>query len=315
MWWISQAHAENFMPPVVTEIGQRVNNLYSFLILISFIACAILIGGMIYFVMKYKRRTEGQKSAYITHNTTLEFVWSFIPLVLFMVVFAWGWMIFHDMRAMPANAREVQVVGFQWGWEFYYKSGKKTLNEVVVPVGVPVKLVMTSRDVLHSFFIPSFRIKQDVIPGRYTTLWFQADKLGDFHVFCTEYCGAAHSAMLATLKVVTLEEYEAWLSQGNVQLSMAELGQQVYTGKGCAACHSVDGKVLIGPSFKGIFGKEELMDSGEKLVVDENYLRESILNPNAKNVKGFPKGAMPTFQGQLSENELAAVIQFIKELK
>ncbi|MGE0632144.1 MAG: cytochrome c oxidase subunit II [Pseudobdellovibrionaceae bacterium] len=303
------------MPPAVTDVAQRVDNLYSFLVIISFIACAILIGGMIYFVFKYKRRGDNDKTAYITHNTTLEFLWSFIPLVLFLAMFAWGWILYHDMRSMPENAREVQVVGYRWGWDFYHKSGKKTSKEVKVPAGVPVKLVMTSTDVLHSFFVPSFRIKQDLVPGRYTTLWFQADKLGEYQVFCTEYCGSAHSAMLATMKVVPLAEYEEWLATEEVILTGAKLGQKLFNDKGCVACHSLDGSPKVGPTFKGVFGHEVELDNGTKVVADENYLRRSIMEATSETVKGFPKGAMPSFQGQISEEELSGLIQFIKELK
>lgn len=306
---------ETFMPPAVTDISRQYDNLYAFLLWASLIACIILIGGMIFFVVKYKRKTGTDKTPYISHNTFLEFLWSFIPLVTFLGMFAWGWYVYHQMRQMPDNATEVHVFGQQWSWQFVYKSGKTSTNEFYVPVNTNVKLIMTSKDVVHSFFIPSMRIKQDVIPGTYTALWFNSEKLGDFQIFCTEYCGSAHSAMLAKMKVVSQADYEKWLQENEEGMTLAQKGQKYSNDKGCVACHSTDGSVKVGPSWKGIFGKEHEMDDGSKVVVDENYLRESILNPNAKVVKGFPKGVMPTFQGQLTEDQLNALVEFIKGLK
>jgi cytochrome c oxidase subunit 2 len=217
------------------------------------------------------------------------------------------------MRNPPADAKEVHVYGQQWLWQFEYKNGKVLNNEMVVPVGTPVKLIMTSKDVLHSFYVPSFRIKQDVIPGRYTMLWFQAEKLGEFHVFCTEYCGLDHSKMLATLKVVPVDEYEKWLGTDDT-LALSP-GARLYQKYGCEGCHSLDGSRKTGPSFKGLFGRTTTFDDGTSLQADENYIRESLVNPTAKTVKTFPKGAMPSFQGQLSEEDLTAIIEFIKSQK
>lgn len=304
----------SFMPTQATDIAQQVDSLYSFLLWTSGIACAMIIGGMAYFAIKYKRKTNNDKTAYISHNTLAEFLWSFIPLVIFLAVFGWGWHIFHQMRNFPENALEIHVNGKQWAWDFTYKSGKKSGNEFYVPVNTPVKLIMTSEDVIHSFYIPSMRIKTDVVPGRYTAQWFNAEKLGDYHVFCTEYCGAAHSAMAATLHVVSQEDYEKWLQENEEGLTLAQKGKKYYNDKGCAACHSIDGSVRVGPTWKGLFGKDEVWEEGHG-IADENYLRESILNPNAKIVKGYPKGVMPPYQGQLSENDVTALIEYIKELK
>jgi cytochrome c oxidase subunit 2 len=310
----AQASGQSFMPPVVSDIGGQINNLYSFLLWTSFIGCAILIGGMIFFVLKYRRKTATDKVPYISHNTFLEFLWSFIPLVLFLAVFVWGWVIYHQMRKMPENALEVHVVGRQWAWEFIYKSGKVS-QELYVPVNTPVKLIMTSKDVLHSFYIPTLRIKQDVVPGTYSALTFNAQKLGNFHVFCTEYCGTVHSGMLTKLNVLPMSDYEAWLQENDDALSLLEKGQKYAQTKGCVACHSIDGRVGVGPSWKGNFGSEREMTDGLKVISDENYLRESIVNPNAKVVKGFAKGVMPSYQGQLTEDQLTALIEYIKTLK
>lgn len=311
---LNQAQASNFMPPAGTDIARQFDNLYSFLLITSFIGCVILIGGMIFFALKYKRKTANDKTPYISHNTFLEFLWSFIPLVLFLAMFGWGWYVYHQMRQMPENALEVHVTGYKWAWDFEYKSGKTSSGEMVVPVGQPVKLIMTSRDVLHSFFIPSMRIKQDVVPGRYTALWFNAEKAGDYQVFCTEYCGDMHSRMLAKVRVLPVAEYEAWILENDANLPMTERGQKIWAGK-CVACHSIDGKKGAGPTWKGLFGATGHPIEGGTVDVDENYLRESILEPNAKVSAGYPKGVMPTFQEALKEEEVTAVIEFIKTLK
>lgn len=318
MMWLNVAKAESFMPTQGTEIAKQVDNLYGFLLISSFIACVILIGGMIYFALKYKRKTKSDKTAYIAHNTTLEFLWSFIPLVIFIGVFAWGWVIYHDMRTMPKNALEIAVYGKQWAWEFEYKNGFKNVNELVVPVNRDVKLLMTSVDVIHSFYIPSFRIKQDAVPGRYTALWFNANKLGEFHIFCTEFCGTAHSGMIGKLKVVSQEEFDKYLetSAEEATLPLAQRGEKLFALKACSSCHSVaDTAVKVGPSLYQVFGRKQVIADGSEVVADENYLRESILQPNAKVVKGFVGGVMPAFQGQLSESELNALIEYLKELK
>lgn len=319
MMWMNVARAANSMMPTEgTAIASQVDNLYKFLLVMSFIACAILIAGMIYFALKYKRKTDHDKTAYITHNTFLEFLWSFIPLVIFLAMFGWGWILYHEMRSMPKDALEIHVLGKQWAWEMQYKSGVKTSNLVVAPVDTDVKLIMTSQDVVHSFFVPSFRIKQDVVPGRYTALWFRANKLGDFHIFCAEYCGTQHSGMLGTLKIVTREDYDKWLEEESKfgTLPLAEKGKKLFQVKACASCHSVaDAVVKVGPALWKKFGTSEEITGAAGVTVDENYIRESILNPNAKVVKGFPQNVMPAFQGQLSEAELSALVEYIKGLQ
>ena len=318
----SEAVAQSYMPTQGTEIAVHVDNLYGFLVVVSTISCAILIGGMIYFAIKYKRKSAHDKTAYITHDTRLEILWSVLPLIIFLFVFAWGWVIYHDMRTMPKDALEIHVTGKQWAWTAEYKNGVRS-TEVVVPVNQDVKIILTSEDVIHSFYVPSFRIKQDAVPGRYSALWFKAEKLGDFHVFCTEYCGTAHSAMMTKLRVVSREDYDKWLTEeADVSmLPIAQRGAKLFQTRACASCHNVDNPaVKIGPTMQHKFGMTAYeMDDGSKIDVDENYLRESILNAQAKIVKGFKdaggRSAMPAFQGQLSESEVTALIEYIKTLK
>ena len=323
MFWVETAMARSFMPVAGTEIAENVDALYGFLLWASFISCVLVIGGMVLFAFKYKRRTDSDKTPYISHNVFLEFLWSFIPFVIFMVVFAWGWWIFHDMRTIPENAFEVNVAGQKWYWDFEYKSGRKSTGEAFVPVNTPVKFIMRTRDVLHSFYIPGFRIKQDVVPGRYTSLWFEATKVGTYQVFCTEYCGDGHSAMLAKVNVLPQDEFEEWLQNDPYKgLSLVEIGEQVFAGK-CIACHNVTNVKKVGPGFAGLFGSERKFADGTTAVADENYIRTSILNPNLQVVEGYavsemdgkPMGAMPSSQGQVSEQELSGVIEYIKGLK
>ncbi len=348
MWWSSAANASSvFMPPQGTAVSTQIDGIYSFLLISSVISFIILIGGMCWFVFKYKRRSSNDKTAYITHNHTLEFLWSFIPFCLFMFVFAWGWIVYHQMRAFPENALEVHVVAKKWAWRFLYKNGKEVTAEVndkgeiepptmVVPVGRPVKLIMSSekmnpaknddpydRPVLHSFYIPAFRVKQDVVPGRFTALWFQPEKVGDFWVFCAEYCGASHYDMKARVRVVSQDEFDGWLTgearpgvvtAASTLSPMAQKGKQLYASKACIGCHTLNGSPGAGPTFKGLFGKTETTDKGQ-VKVDENYLRESILNANAQIVNGYAKGQMPQFAGTLSDEEVLSLIEFIKTIK
>jgi len=317
MLFLNRAAAGTFMPEQGTQIAQQVDSLYGFLITVSFISCVILIGGMIYFAMKYKRKSANDITAYITHDTRLEILWSVIPLIIFLVVFAWGWAIFHNMRTMPKNALEIQVTGKQWAWTAEYKNGVKS-TEIVVPVNKDIKIILGSEDVIHSFYVPSFRIKQDVVPGRYTALWFNAEKLGEFYVFCTELCGTSHSAMITKLRVVSQEDFDKWLIEESEvgALPLAQRGAKYFQTRACASCHNVNNEaVKVGPSLYQRWGKNSTQDSGAKIVFDENHVRESILLPQANIAAGFPKPSpMPSFQGQLSESELSAIIEYIKSL-
>ncbi|MCB0407519.1 MAG: cytochrome c oxidase subunit II [Bdellovibrionales bacterium] len=316
MFFINPAYANTFMPPEASQFAGPLDSLYSFLIISSLIACVLVIGGFIYFAVKYRRQTENDKTAYITHNNVLEFTWSFVPFVIFMVVFAWGWIIYNDMRTFPEDSLEVHVVAQKWNWSFLYKSGKESAEEMVVPVNKPVKLIISSKDVLHSFYVPAFRIKQDAVPGRYTALGFTATKKGNFQIFCTEYCGTGHSAMLAKVRVVSQEEYEEWLRQGDPYegMSLAEVGQKIYSQR-CFVCHNTTDQPLVGPGFKGIWMRERTFVKGDPTVADENYIRESILNPAAKIVAGFEGKVMTPFAGQLDDKEISGIIEYLKTLK
>ncbi len=337
------AHASTFMPPQGTEMAKQFDALYAFLLIASLISFIILIGGLILFVLKYKRKSIEDKTAYITHNTFLEFLWSFIPFVIFIVVGVWGAVLFYQQEKDLENAIEVHVVAKKWNWEFVYKNGKvvtdsadddgnRVFSTMIIPEKTPIKLIMTSREaskstkaVIHSFFIPAFRLKQDVLPGTYTKINFIAEKQGEYQVFCTEYCGDAHSKMLAKIKVVSKEAYENWLVeetefiQRMASMSPAELGKLVYQQNQCIGCHSVNGTVVVGPTFKGLIGSNREFADGAKAVADENYIRSSILNPSEQIVKGFgaagSQSTMPMYKGVLSDEQISQVIEFIKSIQ
>ena len=335
------------LPIWATDIATKWDTLYNFLVGLSVFFFVLVIGAMLYFVFKYRAK-PGVKTKYIADHHLLEGVWTFIPFVLLMVIFVWGYAVYDRMITAPSTAMEIRVIGKQWLWQFQYEDGRSTVNEVYVPVNQPVKLVMTSTDVLHSFFIPNFRVKQDVVPGMYSSVWFEATVPGKHQVFCTEYCGAAHSQMLAQVIALGPEDWENWKRGRKIlaedipkagtsasvqtdktvasaaaaipatkpQLTLVEQGKAQFSAMGCVACHSPDGssKGALGPSLKGVFGSHVDLVSGSKVVADENYLRESIENPMAKIVKGF-NPVMPTFKGQVSETQLNALIAYIKSLK
>lgn len=316
--FFNRVMASTYMPPQGTEIAKRYDNLYGFLVIVSFISCAVLIGGMIYFAVKYKRKTDHDKTPYITHDTRLEVLWSVVPLIVFLVVFAWGWVVYNDMRSFPKDSLEISVSGKQWAWTAEYKNGVKS-PDVVVPVNRNVKIILSSEDVIHSFYVPSFRIKQDAVPGSYQALWFNSEKLGEFNVFCTEYCGTSHSAMLTKVRVVSQEDFDKWLTEESEVglLPLAQRGEKIFKTRACASCHNVDSPaVKIGPSLYQRWGKDSNVDEGGKIAFDENYVRDSVMNPQSHIATGFPKPSpMPSFQGQLSESELTALIEYLKGLK
>jgi len=302
------------LPTEGSAYARQVDDLYLFIILLSaffFLLIAVSVG---YFILRYRRRGPDDVTPNITHNFKLEVVWTVIPLVLVIFLFFWGFQTYMEGRVAPADALEIQVVAKQWLWQFEYPDGTRTINELHIPVGQPVKMVMSSDDVIHSFYVPSFRVKMDVLPNRYTELWFEPQEVGVNQLFCAEYCGTGHSGMLGKIYVDTPEDYQKWREQGDQSsqgMPLAELGAQLYQSRGCVACHSIDGTRGQGPSFKGIFGEPQTMADGSSVTVDENYIRESILEPQAKIVAGF-QPIMPTFQGLLRDREISALIEFIK---
>ncbi|HPC82371.1 MAG TPA: cytochrome c oxidase subunit II [Thermoanaerobaculaceae bacterium] len=305
-----------WMPPAASTTAGEVDALFHFILWLSAFFFALIVGLMVLFVVRYHRRRAARPQRSASHNTALELTWTVIPLVLVVVIFGWGFKVFLDMNTVPADAYEIQVTGQKWKWLFTYPTGHVDEN-LHVPVNRPVRLVMTSEDVIHSFFVPAFRVKRDVVPGRYSKLWFEAKRAGAFDIFCAEYCGSSHSDMIAKVVVHPEGEFEAWLEkEGNVlsKLPPAEAGERLYRIRGCAQCHSVDGSAGIGPTLQGLFGETVPLAGGGTAIADENYVRESILEPQASVVAGF-QPVMPTYKGRLTDAEITALIAYLKTLQ
>jgi len=308
----------HWLPEVASNLAGKVDAVIWFITVISLVFFILISIFLVYFAIRYRRRQENEETPYITGSHVLETIWTIIPSILLIVIFVYGFVVYKDMRTPPEDSLEVTVIGRQWLWQFKYNNGKTTLNELYIPEGRPIKLVMTSEDVLHSFFVPAFRVKQDLVGGMYTYLWFTPTKTGTYELYCTEYCGTGHSTMLGKVIVMSPQEYEKWEKgeeeKAVASLPPAELGKQLYTQRGCNACHSIDGSSLVGPTWKGLYGHEVVLQDGTKVTADENYIREAILEPQAKMVKGFGP-VMPSFKGVISDDEISDLIAYIKTLK
>ena len=311
-----EPQSQFFLPHAGTALAEEVDTLYVFINWLSLAMFLLIVGAASYWVWKHRRKPgdELKLSSPTIHSPIIEIFWSVGPLLICLGLFHWGVVQYFNLRVVPAGAVDVRVRGRKWAWEFEYANGKVS-NELHAPQNKPVRLVMTSQDVIHSFYIPDFRVKQDVIPGRYSTVWFEARELGRNQVFCAEYCGLSHSDMMTKVVVETQKDFQDWLDKDEDQgIPLAEVGKKVYEGKACNTCHSLDGSAKTGPSFKGLWGRQETMSDGTVVTVDENYVRESILQPQAKLVKGY-QPVMPTFQGSLKEKQIAGIIEFLKAQK
>ena len=300
-------------PQRASSVAGRVDELYLFLVAVAGFFSVLIFTLVLVFAIRYRRRSAEERPKAILGSLPLELLWTVVPLCLTMVMFGWGtWLYFRNMR-VPAGTMEVYVVGKQWMWKLQHPEGPSEINELHVPVNVPVRLVMTSEDVIHSFYVPAFRIKQDVLPGRYTSIWFHATRPGKYHLFCAEYCGTQHSGMVGWVHVMSAPEYQQWLTGSGSAESMAARGQALYERLGCNGCHLPDGQGR-GPSLAGLLGRKIVMDGGEAVVADEGYFRESVLNPRARLVAGY-QSIMPTFQGQVSEDQLLQLLAYVRSQK
>ena len=294
------------------QAGQ-VDALYFFMMAVTALFSLLIAGLIVFFAIKYRRRNDEEVGAAIHGSLALELLWTIIPLFIVMGMFGWGAKIFFDMTRPPAGAMDVFIVGKQWMWKAQHMTGQKEINELHVPVGRAVRLVMGSEDVLHSYYIPAFRVKADVIPGRYNTLWFQATKPGRYHLFCAEYCGTRHSGMIGEVIAMDPADFQQWLDGGPAAASPVEAGAKLFTDLVCISCHTGTSGGR-GPSLNNVYGHEVELQGGGKVVADDAYLRESIVNPQAKIVNGYLP-IMPTFQGMVSEEQLMQLIAYVKSLK
>jgi len=298
------------LPPQASTTAGPVDGLFWFLNVITIVFTLLVMAALVTFAVKYRRGARADRSNAPLENLPLEIAWTAIPLLLCFVIFGWGAVIFfHNSRA-PKDAMNIYVVGKQWMWKVQQPTGRWEQNEIHVPVGVPVKLTMTSTDVLHDFFIPAFRLKADVIPGRYTSYWFEATKVGTYHLYCAEYCGTYHSKMGGTVIVQEKADYERWLRSGNVEPTRAAAGEKLFRQHGCSGCHGLNASVKA-PLLDGIYGKQRALENGSFVTADDRYLRDSIYLPQKEVRAGF-KPIMPTYKGRISEADVLQIIDYIK---
>ena len=304
-----------FSPEQASTFAPHVDMLYVYLVTLTAFFTLGISAAIIYFAVRYRRRHHGELPRPIAGSMVLELTWTIIPLLISMTIFIWGASIFFKAYRAPNQAMEIYVVGKQWMWKFQHATGQREINELHVPVGARVKLTMTTEDVIHSFYVPAFRIKQDVVPGRYLQTWFEATKPGKYYLFCTEYCGTNHSGMGGYVYVMEPAAYQQWLAGGTGSESAASQGQKLFQQRGCASCHQVEpgGQQGRGPTLYGIFGHQQQVEGGAAVTVDEAYIRESILNPQARIAAGF-QNIMPTFQGQLNEEQILQLVAYIRSL-
>jgi cytochrome c oxidase subunit 2 len=302
-----------FFPEAASTTAADVDHLYYYLTAVSAVMTALIFGVVFVFAIKYRRRSDDEVPPPIHGSLKLEIAWSVLPFLIMLSFFWWGAQIYFANASAPSNAMDVYAVGKQWMWKIQYPEGQREINEMHVPVGRPVKVNLASEDVIHSFFIPAFRVKQDVVPGRYNTLWFTATKPGRYHLFCAEYCGTEHSGMVGWVNVLSEPDYANWLAGGGSEGTMVQQGERLFGQLGCSTCHLLDQQGRC-PIMRGVYGSRVQLTDGKTILADDAYIRESILNPNAKIVAGYHPDVMPAFQGQVSEEGLLQLIVYIKSL-
>ncbi|MBX5495822.1 MAG: cytochrome c oxidase subunit II [Bryobacteraceae bacterium] len=301
-----------FLPPAASTGAESVDSLYYFLVALTLLFAGGIFLTVTYFAIRYRRRDPRECPRPVHGGALLESAWIAIPLVIVMFIFGWGAKVYYDLSVPPKDALQLYVIGKQWMWKAQHPDGQREINELHVPLGRPVRIVMTSQDVIHSFYIPAFRLKRDVVPGSYTTMWFTPTKVGRFRLFCAEYCGTEHSKMIGWVTVMEPTDFERWLSGAGAEGSMAEAGEKLFQRLGCAGCHRTDAPGRC-PPMTGVFGSSVVLATGQTVIADEQYVRESILNPKAKIVAGY-QPVMPSYQGQVTEDQLLSLIAYIRSL-
>jgi cytochrome c oxidase subunit 2 len=302
-----------FAPERASSIAGEVDALFLFILGVTTLFAVGVWIALLFFAIRYRRRSEADRPAEIHGSLALELTWTLVPLAIMAVMFVWGAKVFFHMNRPPDDAMTVSVVGKRWMWKLQHPTGQREINELHVPRGRAVKLVITSEDTIHSFFVPAFRIKKDAVPGRYNTAWFRATKNGTYHLFCAEYCGTEHSKMIGRVVVMEPEAYQTWLAGGPAPESPVVAGEKLFTELNCITCHRPD-SAGRGPVLVGIFGRPVRLAAGDTVVADDAYVRESILSPAARVVAGY-QPVMPTYQGQVSEEQLIAIIAYIQSLQ
>jgi cytochrome c oxidase subunit II len=304
----------SLFPTQASTLAPEVDNLYLGIVAITAFFAVVVVIFVVYFAIKYRDDTGDKVGAPITGSVPLELGWSLIPFFISIGIFVWASVVFFHIVRAPDQTLDIYSTGKRWMWRFQHIDGQREINELHVPVGRPVRVVFTSEDVLHDLFIPAFRVKADAVPGRYSAIWFEPTQVGEYHIFCAEYCGTRHSGMIGTVYVMEPADYQAWLSGGGLTGgSMLQQGEALFTQLACVTCHLPDGTGR-GPSLVGVFGSVVTLENGSMVTADESYLRESILMSQAKTVKGY-EHVMPTFQGLINEDGVAALIEYIKSMQ
>jgi cytochrome c oxidase subunit 2 len=303
----------SLLPERASTIAGRVDGLFYFLCAVTAFFALLIATLIVVFMVRYRRRAVDERPAGVHGSLALEALWTVIPFGIAMFIFFWGASIYASLTRAPDDALEVHVVGKQWMWKVQHMEGRREINELHIPVGRPVKVIMTSEDVIHSFYVPAFRTKQDAVPGRYTTTWFEATTPGRYHLFCAEYCGTLHSGMIGSIVAMEPAEFQAWLSGTTRGVPVATAGEALFQQQGCPSCHRI-GEVARGPNLEGLFGSTVRLADGRQVVADEAYIRESIVNPQAKVVAEF-QPIMPTYQGLIGEEDLMQLVAYVKSLQ
>lgn len=298
-------------PEQASSVSPLVDGLYLGLVVITGAVSLLIWLAIFYLAIKYRRRPDNELAQEQEPPMALEMTWTILPTIIFIAIFAAGAWVFFRMQRVPANAIEVYATGRQWMWKFQHPTGQREINSLHVPIGRPIKITLASEDVIHSLWFPSFRVKTDVLPNFYRTMWFEATKTGTFHIFCAEYCGTQHSGMIGSVVVMEPTEYQRWLA-GGTEGSLASQGEKLFQKYACNTCH-MDMATGRGPVLAGLYGRSRPLTGGGTVVVDDNYIRESILNPQAKIAAGF-QPVMPTFQGQVNEEDLIRLLAYVKSL-
>jgi len=298
-------------PEQASSVAPLVDGLFLSLVVITGAVSLLIWVVIFYFAIKYRRRPDNELAQEQEPPAALEMTWTIVPLIIFIGIFIAGAIVFFRIQRVPANALEVYATGRQWMWKFQHASGQREINALHVPVGRPVKITMASEDVIHSLWFPAFRVKMDVLPSRYRTMWFQATKPGRYHIFCAEYCGTLHSGMIGWVTVMEGTEYQRWLA-GGTEGSLASQGEKLFQKYACNTCHT-ETSGARGPNLAGVYGKTQQLTNGQSVVVDDNYIRESILDPQAKIAAGF-QPVMPVFKGQVSEDDLIRLLAYVRTL-
>lgn len=299
-------------PEQASTTAQRVDTLFLFLCIVTGIMAVLIALLLLYFAVKYRRRGEDDRTPRILGSHRLEWFWTIAPMFFFVIMFVWGASIYTSMALPPPDSLEIFIVGKQWMWKTQHPDGKREIKNLHVPVDRPIKLTLTSEDVIHDFFVPAFRTKIDVIPGRYVQTWFHATKTGKYHLFCSQYCGTSHSTMVGTVFVMERDEYREWLEK-EADGSQALNGRTLFLKLQCLTCHSANSQSRA-PVLEELYGRTVHLRGGRTVKADDGYLRESILYPEAKVVQGW-EPIMPTFKGQINEEEMIQLINFIKSLQ